>query len=84
MTFRLAEIRDIAQMHVVRMAVKENILPNPQLISERDYEEYLRIRGRGWLCEADKMILGFGIIDCVDKDIWALFVLPGFEGKGIG
>lgn len=84
MIFREAEINDILQMHEVRIAVKENILPNPDLISEKDYEDFLLNRGKGWICEINNRIVGFAIVDLKENNIWALFVQPEFEGRGIG
>ena len=43
MIFREALISDIKQMHVVRLAVRENILSNPDLITRKDYEEFLTL-----------------------------------------
>jgi len=84
MIFREAEINDIFQMHEVRIAVKENILPNPDLITKNDYEDFLFNRGKGWVCEIDNRVVGFAIVDLIGNNIWALFVQPEFEGKGIG
>jgi ribosomal protein S18 acetylase RimI-like enzyme len=84
MIFREAQIADITPMHVVRIAVKENILPNPDLITTKDYEEFLTQRGKGWVCEIDNTIVGFSIVDLKDNNVWALFVHPEFDGKGIG
>ena len=71
-------------MHVVRNSVKENVLSNPDLITTRDYEDYLTNRGKGFVCEINNEILGFSIVDLVDKNVWALFINPAYEGKGIG
>lgn len=84
MNFRVARIEDIKQIHVVRNAVIENALSNPDLISHDDYVEFLTLRGKGWLCEIDQQIVGFSIVDLQDDNVWALFLLPKFEGKGIG
>ena len=84
MIFREAEINDIPQMHEVRIAVKENVLPNPDLISKSDYEDFLLNRGKGWVCEINDCVVGFAIVDLIENNIWALFVQPEFEGKGIG
>jgi len=84
MHFREATIDDISQMHTVRIAVKENILPDPSLITPDDYQEFLFVRGKGWVCEIDDAIAGFAIIDLKEKNIWALFVYPYHERKGIG
>ena len=59
MIFREAQIADITQMHVVRIAVTENILPDPDLITAKDYVEFLTERGKGWVCEIDDIVVGF-------------------------
>lgn len=84
MIFRVAEISDIKQIQSVRHSVKENVLSNPALITDADCEEFLTKRGRGWVCEIDSRIVGFAIADLKEKNIWALFIHPEFEGKGIG
>jgi len=82
--FSEADLPDIGEMHEVRMSVKENMLSNPALISHDDYENFLRQRGKGWVCRINEMIVGFTIVDLVRHNVWALFVRPGFEGQGIG
>ncbi|MGF2412263.1 MAG: GNAT family N-acetyltransferase [Ferruginibacter sp.] len=84
MIFREALTNDIKQIQVVRNAVKENVLSNPGLVTDKDCVEYLTLRGKGWVCEADGTIVAFAIADLIDNNIWALFVHPGFENKGIG
>ena len=84
MIFREAQTNDIKQIQIVRNAVKENVLSNPGLVTDKDCVEYLTLRGKGWVCEADGTIVAFAIADLIDNNIWALFVHPDFEGKGIG
>lgn len=84
MVFREALLADIQQIQRVRHAVKENVLSNPALVSDKDCEEYLSVRGKGWVCETGKKIVGFAIADLQDHNIWALFVQPEFAGRGIG
>ena len=84
MNFREATIQDIPQMHTIRIAVKENILPDPSMIKEEDYANFLTVRGKGWVCEIENEIGGFAIIDLKEKNIWALFVHPAHERKGVG
>lgn len=84
MIIREAFNADIHQMHFVRNAVKENILSNPDLVTKKDYEEYLTTKGKGWVCEIENKVVGFAMADVKDNNIWALFVLPEFEKKGIG
>ncbi|WP_231433753.1 MULTISPECIES: GNAT family N-acetyltransferase [unclassified Chryseobacterium] len=84
MTFREAKIEDIKQIQVVRNSVKENMLSNPDLVTDEDCEEFLFERGKGWVCEIEDQIVGFAIADLKENNIWALFVHPEFEGIGIG
>ena len=82
--YREAELTDIPQIQVVRNAVKENMLSDPALVSDKDCEEFLTERGKGWVCETDNTIAGFAIVDMKENNIWALFIHPLFEAKGIG
>lgn len=84
MIFREASIHDIPQIRVIRNAVKENTLSDPELVTEQDCVTYLTERGKGWICEIDGEIVGFAIADLQDNNIWALFLHPNFEKKGIG
>ena len=84
MIFREAQISDIPQIQVVRNSVKENMLSDPALITDKDCEEFLTKRGKGWVCEIENSIVGFAIADLQDDNIWALFLHPDHEGKGIG
>jgi GNAT superfamily N-acetyltransferase len=48
------------------------------------YAAYLSEWGKGWLCEIDGEVVGFSVASLRDASIWALFVRPEYEGKGIG
>ncbi len=84
MIFREATIADIPQIQVVRNSVKENMLSNPSVVTDDDCKTFLTQKGKGWVCETENNILAFAIVDVKDKNIWALFVHPAFESKGIG
>ena len=84
MNIRATEVKDIPQIQVVRNLVKENRLSDPALVPDRDVEDYITRRGRGWVCEINGQIVGFAIADLVDNNIWALFIHPDFEKLGIG
>ena len=84
MIFREANINDIKQIQRVRHSVKENVLSNPALVTDEDCKEFLTGRGKGWVCEIENNIVGFAIVDLKENNIWALFVQPEFEKKGIG
>ncbi len=84
MIIREAHICDIRQIQFVRHSVKENVLSNPALVTDKDCENFLTVRGKGWVCEIDKSIVGFAIADLKDNNIWALFVQPEYEKIGCG
>jgi GNAT superfamily N-acetyltransferase len=84
MLFREATQNDIQQMQVIRHSVKENRLSDPALVTDEDCREYITEKGKGWVCEIKGSIVGFAIIDVKSKNIWALFLHPDHEGKGIG
>lgn len=84
MHIREANLKDIEAIQFVRNAVKENVLSSPSVISDELCADYLRNRGKGWVCEIDQTIVGFAIIDMIAESVWALFVHPDHEAKGIG
>jgi GNAT superfamily N-acetyltransferase len=84
MIFREATVADIPQVQIVRNAVKENMLSNPALVPDSDVEDYITRRGKGWVCGIDHVIVGFAIVSVTDNNVWALFVQPGYDKKGIG
>lgn len=84
MIFRIASIDDIPQIQVVRHAVKENRLSNPALVTDADCAEFITERGKGWVCVVEDRIVGFAIADLRGRNIWALFIDPEYERRGIG
>ena len=84
MIFREATITDVDQIQIVRNSVKENTLSDPGLVTNQDCINYITKRGKGWVCEDAGSIVGFAITDLQENNIWALFILPEYEGKGIG
>lgn len=84
MTIRPATLHDIPQIQVVRNAVTENTLSDPGLVTDQDCAEFISERGKGWVCEIDHQIVGFAIVDLRENNVWALFLDPNFEKKGIG
>ncbi|PVY38864.1 GNAT family N-acetyltransferase [Pontibacter virosus] len=84
MLFREATTLDIPQLQIIRHSVKENILSDPTKVTDELCARYLTKRGKGWVCEVDNQIVGFSIVDLQEHNVWALFLLPEFEGQGIG
>ncbi|MFC0678846.1 GNAT family N-acetyltransferase [Lysobacter korlensis] len=77
---------DIAPMHVIRLAVRENTLSDPSWLTPEVYRTYLATGSKGctWVAELDGRIVGFSTARLGERDIWALFVDPACEGCGIG
>lgn len=82
--FREATVEDIPALSEVRLSVRENVLSDPLKVTPEMYAAYLSDSGKGWLCEDDGEVVGFSVAGRGDASIWALFVKPGHEGRGIG
>ena len=80
---RRATADDIADLIALRLSVRENRLFDPGQVTAEDCLAYVR-RGHMWVWEEDQEILGFSASTCETGWIWALFVRPGHEGRGIG
>src|SRR5258707_12125726 len=67
----------------IRLAVRENRLDDPTLVTDEDYAWFEEHPGI-WVWEEGGQILGFSAGDTRDGTIWALFVDPACERRGIG
>lgn len=81
---RQAVLADIPEMSRIRLSVRENILSDPARVTEQMYRDYLAVLGRGWVIESRGEVLGFCYAASTDSSIWALFVSPEYEGRGLG
>lgn len=81
--FRRAERRDIPAMSRIRLSVTENVLSGPSRVTMQMYEDFLEKSGRGWVAEDDGDVVAFCYADRDKGSIWALFVRPGHEGRGL-
>jgi len=80
---RVAVQSDIAGMHRVRLAVRENRLTS-SAITEKHYVPAIEETGRGWVAEENGIVLGFAVGNKTTGNIWALFVDPDQDGRGLG
>lgn len=83
MTLRLARPGDWDEVMALRLSVQENRLSDPGRVTREMYLDYIQARGRGWVAEEGGAILGF-CVAALDGEVWALFVRPGCEGRGVG
>ena len=82
---RPATPADFDAISAIRLAVRENVLSDPNAITRADYEAmYAPERGACWVAESHGGLLGFAWADFVERNVWALFVRPGCERQGVG
>lgn len=84
LTYRPATVADIPSLAAIRAEVTENALTDPGRVTRAMYHDYLTDRGCGWVCEHRHQVVGFAIAALDQHMIWALFVRPEYEGRGIG
>lgn len=80
---RAATAADVAAMHQIRLAVRENELGERTRITERDYLSFVNA-GSAWAAETSDGIAGFAALDAASRNVWALFVAPDRERVGVG
>lgn len=81
---RRARLSDVEHLNRLRLQVRENVLSDPGRITAAMTADAITASGRGWVFESGGEILGFSIARDEDPSIWALFVRPDCEGRGIG
>ncbi|HEX2618361.1 MAG TPA: GNAT family N-acetyltransferase [Flavobacteriales bacterium] len=84
MEIRLATPADVPAMHAIRLRVRENRLSDPSVVTEQDYHDFMARDTRSWVCERDGAMAGFTMVDVEKRNLWALFVAPEHEFKGVG
>lgn len=84
MIYREATINDIPGIQFVRNAVLENRLSDPSLVTDRDCEVFMTVRGKAWVCEMNNAVVAFTYVDLKENNVWALFVQPEYAERGIG
>jgi ribosomal protein S18 acetylase RimI-like enzyme len=87
-TFREAQLKDINAIFSVRVSVRQNRLTYSQLralgITPESIATALQNDSKAWISECNDTVVGFSMANSSDGRIFALFVLPQYEGRGIG
>ena len=73
---------DMPVLWEVRYSVSENTL-TPGRISDAELLRSIEVDGQGWVAEEDGRVIGFAI-GLLSGNVWALFVRPEAEGRGVG
>ena len=82
MSIRIATRADIPELQIIRSSVTENVLTS--IITEEMIIDVMEKYGRIWVCDLGGQAVGFSAADKRTSNIWALFVLPSWENRGIG
>lgn len=83
MRIRLATLTDVPRLMEIREAVQENRLSDPSVVPASEYVAFIAHSGI-FVWEEEGRILGFSSGDTRSGWVWALFVDPAHEGRGIG
>jgi GNAT superfamily N-acetyltransferase len=85
---REATAADMDGISRVRTSVRENLLTVAQLaergITNASVAASLLTHRRGWVAQRGGEIVAFSMADRRDGSLFALFVLPEYEGRGLG
>jgi GNAT superfamily N-acetyltransferase len=80
---RRATVSDIPRLMEIRGSVRENRLSDPSRVTLADYNWHIA-HAPIHVWEDGGLIKGMSAGDPRDGSIWALFVDPAYEGRGIG
>lgn len=80
---RRATRNDLPRIKEIRFAVKENVLIDRTSIPDEEVFRFMEDEVF-WVYEENGLVLGFAAGDTRDGNIWALFVHPEYEGRGVG
>ncbi|MDW5443278.1 GNAT family N-acetyltransferase [Polaromonas sp. SM01] len=88
MQIRIATPSDILAMFEVRTRVLENHMSMEELaaigVTPDTLASMLDGEGRGWVAEEDSSILAFAMADAAEATVFAMFVRPGSDDRGLG
>ena len=85
---RLALSSDIEDIFDVRTSVKENYLSREEMelmgITESRVSDMIEKSRCAWVAVDDGKVIGFSMIILDEGSLFAAFVLPEYEGRGVG
>jgi GNAT superfamily N-acetyltransferase len=88
MSIRIATLADIPALFEVRTSVRDNHLSLTELaalgITPATLGDMLEGVGRGWVVDEAGHIAAFAMADVAQGCVFAMFVRPGDEGRGLG
>lgn len=84
----MAQQDDIETLFEIRTSVIENYQSRQEIaqlgITPESVAQMLATDCCAWMAEIDNQPIGFSIANAAEKTVLGLFVLPAFEGRGVG
>ena len=72
----------------IRTSVPENHQSREELasigVTPRRIREMLVTTSRAWIAEEGRQAVAFSMADSAEATVFAMFVRPGYEGRGLG
>lgn len=88
MNIRPARLDDIKTLFHIRTSVVENHQSREELaklgVTPETIAQMLQTHCRAWIAEIDGQAVGFSFANAAERMVFGLFVLPQFEGRGVG
>ena len=88
MHIRPATPADTATLFDIRCSVSENHLSRDELarlgVTSQTVADLLAGDGPGWIAELEGVGVGFSMVILSEQTVFACFIRPGYEGRGIG
>ena len=88
MKIRIAQPDDIETLFEIRTSVIENHQSREEIaqlgITPESVAKMLETDCSAWIAEIDEQLIGFSIANATEQTIFGVFVLPSFEGRGVG
>ncbi|UHS62843.1 GNAT family N-acetyltransferase [Agrobacterium vaccinii] len=85
---RLAQQSDVSALFDVRTSVRENHISFERLakmgVTETSISEMIAASHCAWVATIGGKVVGFSMIDISDASLFAAFILPSHEDKGLG
>ncbi|CAM3145235.1 MULTISPECIES: GNAT family N-acetyltransferase [Pseudomonas] len=85
---RLATLADIDTVFAIRTAVRQNHLSHEQLadlgITPQVLADSIREAPCIWVAQVNGVLAAFSMVDLAEGEVFAMFVLPAYEGRGLG
>ena len=88
MRIRTASEADVPVLFEIRTSVRENHQSREELatigVTPESIGEMMRSSSRVWVAEVEGQPVAFSMADAGEGTIFAMFVRPGYEGRGLG